>query len=34
MPEKTTEKVITEEEVHTNPMLAMPVVPDSKLKSF
>ena len=28
------EKTITEEEAHANPMLAMPVEPDSKLKSF
>jgi len=32
--ENTEEKVITEEEVHTNPMLAMPVQPDSELKTF
>tara|TARA_R110000824_G_scaffold58774_2_gene158553 strand:- start:5184 stop:5468 length:285 start_codon:yes stop_codon:yes gene_type:complete len=28
------EKVITEEEVHTNPALAMVVEPDSKLKKY
>jgi hypothetical protein len=28
------EKIITEEEAHTNPMLALPVVPDSELKSY
>ena len=28
------EKTITEEDAHANPMLAMPVEPDSKLKSF
>jgi predicted HTH domain antitoxin len=28
------EKIKTEEEVHINPLLAMPVVPDSKLKEF
>ena len=28
------EKTITEEEVHTNPMLALPVNPDSKLKNY
>jgi len=28
------EKTITEEEVHTNPLLAMPVEPDSDLKEY
>ena len=28
------EKTITEEEVHTNPLLAMPVNPDSELKNY
>ena len=28
------EKTITEEEVHENPLLAMPVSPDSKLKGL
>ena len=28
------EKTITEEEAHTNPLLAMPVVPDSDLKTY
>ena len=28
------EKIITEEEVHTNPMLAMHVNPDSELKNY
>ena len=28
------EKVITEEEIHENPMLAMAVEPDSKLKKY
>ncbi len=28
------EKVITEEEAHTNPMLALAVSPDSELKSY
>ena len=28
------EKVITEEEVHTNSVLAMPVEPDSELKKY
>jgi hypothetical protein len=28
------EKIITEEEAHTNPLLAMPVEPDSELKSY
>ena len=28
------EKVITEEEAHTNPMLAVPVNPDTELKSY
>jgi len=28
------EKVITEEEFHTNPLLAMPVVPNSELKKY
>jgi len=26
--------VLTEEEAHTNPMLALPVTPDSELKSY
>lgn len=29
-----TEKAITEEEIHTNPMLAMPVGNDSEVKRF
>jgi len=28
------EKIITEEEAHTNPMLAMPIESDGELKSF
>lgn len=28
------EKTITEEEVHKNPLLAMPVQPDSELKNY
>jgi len=28
------EKIITEKEIHSNPMLAMPVNPDSELKEF
>mgnify|MGYP003655483267 CR=1 FL=1 len=28
------EKTITEQEVHTNPLLAMPVEPDSELKNY
>jgi hypothetical protein len=28
------EKVITEEQLHTNPLLAMPVEPDSELKNY
>ena len=28
------EKVKTEEEAHMNPMLAMPVIPDSELKNY
>ena len=28
------EKVLTEEEIHTNPTLAMPVVPNSELKNY
>jgi len=28
------EKTITEEQAHINPMLAMPVTPDSKLKDY
>ena len=28
------EKVITEETLHTNPTLAMPVLPDSELKNY
>ena len=28
------EKIITEEEIHTNPLLAMTVEPDSELKSY
>jgi len=28
------EKVITEETIHTNPMLALPVQPDSELKNY
>jgi hypothetical protein len=28
------EKTITEEELHTNPMLALPVNPDSELKNY
>ena len=28
------EKIITEEEVHENPMLAMPVEPNSELKQY
>ena len=28
------EKTITEEEAHTNPLLAMPVEPDSDLKEY
>ena len=28
------EKIITEEEAHTNPLLAMPVQPDSELKNY
>ena len=28
------EKIITEEEAHTNPMLAMAVHPDSELKNY
>ena len=28
------EKIITEEEVHTNPMLALKVEPDSELKDY
>jgi hypothetical protein len=28
------EKTITEQELHTNPMLAMPVQPDSELKNY
>ncbi len=28
------EKIISEEEAHTKPMLAMPVQPDSELKSY
>lgn len=28
------EKTITEEELHTNPVLAMPVQPDSELKEY
>jgi hypothetical protein len=28
------EKIITEEQAHTNPMLAMPVHPDTELKSY
>tara|TARA_R100000664_G_C2741011_1_gene129504 strand:+ start:599 stop:898 length:300 start_codon:yes stop_codon:yes gene_type:complete len=28
------EKVLTEEEIHTNPLLAMPVTPDNKLKGW
>ena len=28
------EKIITEQEVHTNPTLAMPVEPNSELKSY
>ena len=28
------EKTITEEDAHKNPLLAMPVYPDSELKSF
>ena len=34
MSEEKVEKVITEEELHTNETLAMPVVPDSELKTF
>tara|TARA_R110002020_G_scaffold31145_1_gene97488 strand:- start:451 stop:729 length:279 start_codon:yes stop_codon:yes gene_type:complete len=30
----TEEKTITEEEAHTNPVLAMPVQPDSALKEY
>jgi hypothetical protein len=28
------DKIITEREIHSNPMLAMPVNPDSELKEF
>ena len=28
------DKIITEEEFHTNPLLALPVEPDSKLKAY
>ena len=28
------DKIITEEEFHTNPLLALPVEPDSKLKEY
>lgn len=28
------EKIITEQELHTNPMLAMPIHPDSELKEY
>ena len=28
------EKVITEEEAHINPILGLPVIPDSELKSY
>tara|TARA_R100001129_G_C5288725_1_gene239037 strand:+ start:599 stop:898 length:300 start_codon:yes stop_codon:yes gene_type:complete len=31
---KDNEKVLTEEEIHTNSTLAMPVVPDSELKTY
>ena len=34
MSDTDTEKVITEEELHTNPMLAMPPENDSPLKDF
>jgi hypothetical protein len=31
---KTSIEGVTEEQAHVNPLLAMPVVPDSKLKSY